>query len=191
MKKNFILRIFIIVIIFFFLFIIFFKDKNEKPTINDQDTKNIEEDIENSNIIKDVSYISKDSRGNEYRLESAEGVIDQKENNYIFLTDVKGVISLVNYNLIEISSDFGKYNIKNYDTIFSKNVLITYLDNKIIGEYLDFSWDNNLMIISKNVTLKNDNTSLKADVIELNIKTKDVKIFMYEENKKVNIKSLN
>ncbi len=47
------------------------------------------------------------------------------------------------------------------------------------------------MIISKNVTLKNDNTSLKADVIELNIKTKDVKIFMYEENKKVNIKSLN
>ena len=191
MKKNFILRIFIFVIIFFFLFIIFFKDKNEKPTINDQDTKNIEEDIENSNIIKDVSYISKDSRGNEYRLESAEGVIDQKENNYIFLTDVKGVISLVNYNLIEISSDFGKYNIKNYDTIFSKNVLITYLDNKIIGEYLDFSWDNNLMIISKNVTLKNDNTSLKADVIELNIKTKDVKIFMYEENKKVNIKSLN
>ena len=191
MKKNFILRIFIFVIIFFFLFIIFFKDKNEKPTINDQDTKNIEEDIENSNIIKDVSYISKDSRGNEYRLDAAEGVIDQKENNYIFLTDVKGVISLVNYNLIEISSDFGKYNIKNYDTIFSKNVLITYLDNKIKGDYLDFSWDNNLMIISKNVTLKNDNTSLKADVIELNIKTKDVKIFMYEENKKVNIKSLN
>ena len=75
MKKNFILRIFIIVIIFFFLFIIFFKDKNEKPTINDQDTKNIEEDIENSNIIKDVSYISKDSRGNEYKLEAAEGVI--------------------------------------------------------------------------------------------------------------------
>lgn len=191
MKKKFILRIFIIVIVFFFLFIIFLKDKNEKPTINNQDAKNIEEDIENSNIIKDVSYISKDSRGNEYRLEAAEGVIDQKENDYIFLTEVKGVINLVNYNLIEISSDFGKYNIKNYDTIFSKNVLITYLDNKIIGEYLDFSWDNNLMIISKNVTLKNDNTSLKADVIELNIKTKDVKIFMYEENKKVNIKSLN
>ena len=191
MKKNFVLRIFIIVIIFFFLLIIFFKDKSEKPTINDQDTKNIEEDIESSNIIKDVSYISKDSRGNEYKLQAAEGVIDQKENNYIFLTDLKGVISLVNYNLIEISSDFGKYNIKNYDTIFSKNVLITYLDNKIIGEYLDFSWDNNLMIISKNVTLKNDNTSLKADVIELNIKTKEVKIFMYEEDKKVNIKSLN
>ena len=30
---------------------------------------------------------------------------------------------------------------------------------------------------------------LKADVVEINLKTKDSKIFMYEKNKKVNIKS--
>ena len=47
------------------------------------------------------------------------------------------------------------------------------------------------MIISKNVSLKNDKSSLKADVIEINIETKDIKVFMYEENKKVNIKSFN
>ena len=44
------------------------------------------------------------------------------------------------------------------------------------------------MIISKDVILKNNKSSLQADVIEVNIKTKDIKIFMYEENKKVNIK---
>ena len=32
---------------------------------------------------------------------------------------------------------------------------------------------------------------LKADVIEMNIKTKDVKIFMYEKDKKVNIQNKN
>ena len=32
---------------------------------------------------------------------------------------------------------------------------------------------------------------LKSDAISINIKTKDTKIFMYEEDKKVNIKSLN
>ena len=37
----------------------------------------------------------------------------------------------------------------------------------------------------------NDKSSLKADVVEVNIDTKDMKIFMYEENKKVSIKSLN
>ena len=93
--------------------------------------------------------------------------------------------------MIEISSDFGKYNINNYDTIFSKNVIIRYLDNTIKGDYLDFSWDKNLMMISKNVILENNKSSLQADVIEVNIKSKNIKIFMYEDNKKVNIKSLN
>ena len=91
--------------------------------------------------------------------------------------------------MIEISSDFGKYNINNYDTIFSKNVIISYLDNKITGDYLDFSWDKNLMLISRDVILKNNESSLKADVIEVDIKTRDIKIFMYEDSKKVNIKT--
>ena len=93
--------------------------------------------------------------------------------------------------MINISSDFGKYNTDNYDTIFSKNVIIKYLDNIIKGGYLDFSWGENLMIISKNVVLESNQSSLQADVIEVNIEKKDIKIFMYEENKKVNIKSLN
>ena len=32
---------------------------------------------------------------------------------------------------------------------------------------------------------------MKADIIEMNIKTKDTKIFMYEDEKKVNIKQQN
>ena len=47
------------------------------------------------------------------------------------------------------------------------------------------------MIISRNVILENNKSSLMADVIEVNVNTRDIKIFMYEENKKVNIKSLN
>ena len=190
MTKKITLRIFFSIIIFFFLLFFFFKSKNKDTIIIEKDVS-LDEKIDSSNIINDVSYVSKDSNGNEYKLEAAEGLIDQKENNYIYLTSVKGFISLVDYNLIEISSDFGKYNINNYDTIFSKNVIITYLDNIIKGDYLDFSWDRNLMIISKNVILENDKSSLKTDVIEVDIKTKNVKIFMYEENKKVNIKTLN
>ena len=69
--------------------------------------------------------------------------------------------------------------------------IIKYLDNVIKGDYLDFSLDKKLMTISRDVTLNNDKSSLKADVVEVNIDTKDMKIFMYEENKKVSIKSLN
>ncbi len=151
----------------------------------------IDEKIESANIIQDVSYSAKDTKGNEYLLKASEGTIDQNQSNFIFLKSVKGVINLKDYELIEISSNFGKYNINNYDTIFSKNVVISYLDNKIKGDYLDFSLDKKLMIVSKDVTIKNNKNSLSADVIEVNIETKDLKIFMYEEDKKVNFKNLN
>ena len=42
------------------------------------------------------------------------------------------------------------------------------------------------MIISKDVVYNNLKNTLKADVIEINIKTKDTKIFMYEKEKSEN-----
>ena len=199
MKKKIILGIFFTILFFSFLFFLFVKidekkliEKKTKIELVEKENIEIsEEQIESSNIIEDVSYSAKDTNGNEYFLKASEGTIDQNDSNYIFLKSVNALINLKNYNLVEISSDFGKYNINNYDTIFSKNVIITYLDNKITGDYLDFSWEKNLMIISRDVILKNNKSSLQADVIEVNIETRDIKIFMYEENKKVNIKSLN
>ena len=47
------------------------------------------------------------------------------------------------------------------------------------------------MIISKNVTYTNLNNTLEADVIELNIKTKDTKDIYARKRKKVIIKNKN
>ena len=47
------------------------------------------------------------------------------------------------------------------------------------------------MIISKNVVYSNLKSILRADVVEMNIITKDVKIFMHEDLKKVKIESKN
>ena len=198
MRRKTILGITIITFFFFILFFLYFKSNQEEKIvekkiepIENENQENLEEKIESFNTIEDVSYSAKDIKGNEYFLKANEGVIDQNESNFIFLKSVKANIKLKNYKFIEISSDFGKYNINNYDTIFSKNVIITYLDNKITGDYLDFSLDKNLMIISKGVILENNTGSLKADVVEMNVETKNIKIFMYEEDKKVNIRSLN
>ena len=200
MKKKIIISGSFIIFFFSLLVYYYFKSNNEKKLIEKkkkielvktESIGNNEEEIISLNIIQDVSYSAKDTKGNEYFVKAKEGTIDQNYNNLIFLKAVNATIRLKNFELIEISSDFGKYNTDNYDTIFSKNVIITYLDNIIKGKYLDFSWDKNLIIISRDVTLKNNQSSLRADVIEVDIKKKDIKIFMHEENKKVNIKSLN
>ena len=144
-----------------------------------------------SNIIKDINYTSDDGKGNKYIINAVKGEIDYSNTNIMFLTDVKATIKLNNSNNIVITSDYGKYNIENFDTIFSKNVISKYLDNKITGEYLDFSLNRNTMIMSKNVIYTNPENILKADVVEMNLDTKNTKVFMYKSNEKVNIKSKN
>ena len=175
--------IFVIILASFFIFKKFFK-KNETIRSNPDLP---EETLSNSNIIENVNYSSKDTQGNEYIINASKGEIDYSNSNILYLTNVYAIIKLKNSEKITISSKYGKYNSDNYDTIFSKNVIIKYLDNKITGGYLDFSLERNLMIISKKVTYNNSNNTLKADVIEMNLKTKDTKIFMYEKEKKVKI----
>ena len=165
-----------------FLYFNFFQKNTEVLLENDSD-----EILYKSNILKDVKYITKDNDGNKYIIEALEGEIDFSNPNIIYLTKVNALIKIKNSDQIVILSDYGKYNSENFDTIFSKNVIIEYLNNKINGEYLDFSLKRNSMIVSKNVVYKNLNNSLKADVVEMNIKTKDTKIFMYEKDKQVNI----
>ena len=191
MQKSFFLRVSFIISILILLLLIIFNLNQNNNELKEKKKEIVQEEIENSNIIKDVEYKSKDSSDNEYILKASEGIIDQNNSNIIYLTKIDAVIKLKDYNSIDISSNFGKYNIYDFDTIFSKNVIIQYLDNIIMGEYLEFSLNKNLMTISKNVIFKNNKSSLKADVIEVDIKTKDIKISMYEENKKINIKSLN
>ena len=146
-------------------------------------------------IIMDIrdmgSAKSTDAQGNQYIISAKRGEIDYSVPNILFLTDVSALIKLTNSDNILITSNFGKYNSNNFDTIFSKNVLITYLDNKIKANYLDFSLERNSMIITGKVIYNNLENILEADVIEINIKTKDTKIFMYENGKKVNIRSIN
>ncbi len=181
--------------IFFLFFIILIFSlsiylKFSKQTLNEKtEMPKVIEETYSSNIIENVNYRTKDPDGNEYIISALRGEIDYSNSNILYLTTVNALIKLKNSENITITSDFGKYNSENFDTIFSKNVIIKYLDNKITGEYLDFSLEKNLMIISKNVVYTNSENILKADVIEIDIKTKDSKIFMHEKQKKVNIQS--
>ena len=184
-KKNIIYIIIFFLIIFTFLYFKYLK-KEKVIKIESQDS---EEFVYNSNIIENVNYSSKDLEGNQYTIKATNGEIDFKQNDIIFLKNVKAIIEFNNKNRIEISSNYGKYNSDNFDTIFSGDVIISYLENKITGDYLDFSMQRNSMTISKDVIFTNFENILKADVIEIDINTKDIKIFMHNKNSKVKIKS--
>jgi hypothetical protein len=191
MKK----RNIVFILIFLILILVSYKMYKKKIMMNEKTSIindiNEEELSSSSNIINDVNYTSKGAKGNKYTINALKGEIDYQNSNIIYLTDVEAVLRMKDSNEIKIKSKYGKYNINNFDTIFSKKVQINYLDNKITGEYLDFSILRNLIIISRNVIYTNLESSLFADVFELNIETNDAKIYMYEKNKEVKIKNYN
>ena len=187
MLSKKIIRIFLIIISITFLSYFIFSKYLKKNTTVQSQIESSEENLVSSNIVENINYVTTDADGNEYVITAQTGEIDYSDTNILYLIDVKALIKLKNSETIEIRSDFGKYNSNNFDTIFSKNVLINYLENKIKGEYLDFSLERNSIIISREVVYSNLKNTLKADVIEIDIKTKDTKIFMHEKQKRVHI----
>ena len=189
MKKKIII---LLITIFFISALLFFSKKFSEDTNIVKKESDKKTDISySSSFIENVKYESQDIKGNKYIIKASLGEIDYQNPNIIFLSDVEGIIKLVNKNDIIIKSEFGKYNINNNDTIFSKKVKIEHANDKIFGDYLDFSTTKNLMLLSKNVTYSSLSSMIKADAVEIDLETKKTKIFMYESKNKVKIKNFN
>ena len=141
-----------------------------------------------ANYIDEVNYSSLDSKGNKYQITAVQAEIEMDNPDVMFLKEIIAYIFIKDSDTIIITSDFGKYNSKNYDTIFSKNVIVIYPGHKITGEYLDFSFLRNLGTISTDVVYTGDKTKLFADRVEMNITTKDTKIFMNDATENVLIR---
>tara|TARA_B110000003_G_scaffold268073_1_gene297083 strand:+ start:1639 stop:2250 length:612 start_codon:yes stop_codon:yes gene_type:complete len=198
-KKIFIqISLFLLVIfLVFYTYKIYFKsDANiETNIINDsQEDKGVRSKNEqakkledNSNLIKSLKYVSKDIQGNEYIINSKYSEINLENANMINMTDVDAKIIMFNKEPIFITSKYAKYNNATYETIFFDNVKIDFLDNTINSEKFTISVANNFAKVSQNVVYQNKEVKLEADTIEIDLITKNSKIFMTKENKKIKI----
>ena len=140
-----------------------------------------------TNLISDLRYFSIDDIGNKYEILSEFGEISFNNPDIILMTNVKATIEITNSKPIIITSNFAKYNVKNYDTNFTKNVLVKYIDNKLNAENLDLSFQDNLMSMYNNIIYQNLNTKLLADKLKIDLITKDSKIIMNDEKNKIKI----
>ena len=181
---------------FFYVYKFYFKTKdNIKIDQSDIVQNNSSDDINNNksdfdidnqnNLIKNLSYFSKDNLGNEYIIESKYSELNLDNVDIISMENVSAKIIMVNSEPIYITSNFAKYNNENYETTFTDNVLIVYLDNKIRCEKFHISIKNNFANVTDNVIYENPNGILIADTIEIDLITKNSKIFMIDKNKKV------
>ena len=105
---------------------------------------------------------------------------------------------LENGEEITINSEFANFNSKSFETTFINRVKIIRQDQTITGEELYFvldaseeelnknpNKDQNLIRIKKDVIFKKPGYILKSDVVEIDLITKNSKIFMNNKKNKV------
>ena len=179
------IMVFVIILISLWFYLKYFTEnfKDVKKTLA------IEKVDENQNststYINDINYVSTDVRGNKYQITAKLAEIKIENPDLMFLSDVVAFVFIKDKDTVKITSNFGKYNTNNYDTIFSENVIVIYPGHKVTGEYLDFSFLTNLGVFTTNVIYTGEKTNLFADKMEMNLTTKDTKIFMNDAGKKV------
>tara|TARA_B100000886_G_scaffold321920_1_gene264516 strand:+ start:304 stop:822 length:519 start_codon:yes stop_codon:yes gene_type:complete len=146
--------------------------------------------VEKGNIIENLRYFSIDKTGNQYEIKAEKGKIDNADPDNINMEKVSAIILLKNSEKIYINSDFAKYNSKSYDTFFKGSVTVKNDIHRLKSDYLDLSFEKNLVSIYENVFYMSNFSQMKADRAEIDIVKKKTKIFMNNKNEKVLINNI-
>ena len=188
-KKNLIqlLLVLLVFVILAIIFIEYFYEKKEIKKIDSSQEKVSEISKKDTNIIKDIKYLSKDNDGNTYSINAETGEISADKPDIIFLKNVYAKITIVNSEDIYIKSKFANYNNKNYNTNFYQSIKVEYANHKIDCEYLDLLFAKNIAILHKNIVYKSSETNLLADRLEIDLITKNSKISMNNKKEKIEI----
>ena len=153
------------------------------------DKKNLvnKNEIDGSNLIESLRYISQDLMGNTYVINAESAKFEESETDNIFLFKVNAEIIRKDSEVIRIYSESANYNKKNNDTVFKDNVNIEYTDQIIKAGIVKLNFSQNLIEIIENVYYMNSNTKIYADKIELDYLRKKMRISMVNKNDNVQI----
>ena len=190
MQKKILIQISLLLLVLLIVLITFNKYFNiaqKYNTINKQNDEKKISDKNRKNLIKNIYYVSNDSADNIYEIMSETGEINTENPSIIKMTDVIAKITFSNSEPVNITSKYAEYNNENYETTFTENVLVRYVDHEIKAERMRLSMEENLATMSKDIFYNNSDVELVADRVEIDLLTKDSKIFMDNKYKKVEI----
>ena len=177
-----ILLILIILLSFFFTY---FKKESfiEQKQTNSNNEKSVISDDEKGSL-SGIEYTSKDVNGNIYNIKAVNGKIDEKNPDLINLFNVSAYLIFDNKQKITVISDLALYNSNNFDTIFSKNVILNYDKHNISCGKIAAIFSENTAILSKSLIYDNFLTKLYADQMKIDLITRNSEITMFNQKKK-------
>ena len=164
--------------------IILLKGKKNNERIKNS---SINKEKSNANVIQNLKYVSEDLLGNTYILSAISAEIIKDNKNNVNLFDVVGEIIQANGEKIEIISDIAEYNRLNNNTLFKKDVLVSYGNQTIKANIVKIDFTKNSIEILENVYYTNENLNMFADIVEIDLLENKLKISMKDQKNKIQI----
>ena len=159
---------------------------DENSEINNQE----ESTSEMSNLIRNLSYDVTFDGDKQYSITADMSELTYENNvEIVYMQKVTAIFINENNIPLIITSDKATYNNSSYDTNFSENVRVEYIDNLINSEKLDISFAENIITIYDNVKYHGSSGTLNTDNVKIDLITKNINIYMDNKEKKVEVVS--
>ena len=187
MNNKTIFQVFLILFVLFlsiFFYINYFYKKDTELVSNQDEIRSTNfSESPDTTTIKEILYESYDNEGNKFTIKSKSGTFDEKKKDEINMINVEAKIDLANGTFIRLVSDTAKYNSSNSNTKFIKNVRLGYLEHKINSDNINVIFTESKIEAYNNLIYRNSDIKLSADKVELDLITKNTKIFMFDNSK--------
>ena len=188
MKKVIKLILFLLLIIISIFFYKIYLSENTKSKIEVDTPEEEQAANPENNLIKNLKYEVKLNNNNQYVITSDLSEITYKNGNEVVKMQKVIALLLNKKNIpLTITSERAIYNNFNYNTKFSQNVRVEYLNNIILSDKLEFDYNNNLITIYENVEYDGIQGNIIADNIKIDLFTKKIEIYMSNINNNVEV----
>ena len=103
------------------------------------------------------------------------------------MKNVEAIFTSSDNKILKITSKNAKYNNSLYNTKFENQIRIEYLENIITSEKLFLNFEENVVIISENIVYEGLKGMGKADIIKIDLISKNIEISMSDTEENIEI----
>ncbi len=165
------------------------KKENQKKSESTYEVKEGQKDSEDTSVFEDVEYKGVDNNGNKFVIFSEYSDFSKNRPEIINMKNILCYFYFKDGTVLEIRSKTGVYNNVTLDMSFAKNVNMFYVDNSLFSDKADFSNASNRLTIEGNVKTQSPDGGLVADKLNFDFVDKKLRLSMYDNEEKVNIKT--
>ena len=188
MKRIIQIILFLLIIIIFIAFYKVYLVKNTEIQPSLIETQKQLSGQEGNNLIQNLKYEINLDENKKYIIKSELSEVGYLQGGEVVNMQKVFAVFIDETNIpLTVTSDIAKYNNGTYNTNFSGNVQIKYLDSLIYSDRMDLDISKNIISVYDKVQYEGLYGIVNADNVRIDLITKKIEIYMNNNKDKVEV----